>query len=87
MDVNLTRPELSPCLEKLTEHTDPTHRKALSIITAGKEQLACRPRAEMPGFQLIDQIEIDQEVKYQARLKLEAETRAAVVTGQKMYDQ
>jgi hypothetical protein len=86
-EVNFTRPELSPCLEKLTDHTDPKYHKALSIITAGNEQLSRRPRADMPGFQLVDQIEIDQVTKYQGRLKLEAEMRAAITTGQKKYDQ
>jgi hypothetical protein len=87
VEVSFTRPELSPCLERLTDHADPKYQQALSIIIAGKEQLTRRPRADMPGFQLVDQIEIDQEAKYQARLKFEVEMRAAITTGQKKYDE
>ena len=84
--VSFTRPELSLCLKTFTDKTDPNYREALTIITAGKELLAQRPRNDMPGFVLTDPIEIDQEAKYQARLQLEAEMRAAIATGEKKFE-
>jgi len=84
--VSFTRPEVSPCLEKL-KASDPKYKEALAIIQAGREMLASRPRADMPGFELVEQCEIDQEAKYQARLSLESAMRAAISTGQKKYEQ
>ena len=84
--VSFTRPELSPCLAQLGDKTDPKYIEALAIIRAGKDMLARRPRGDMPGFELVDQIEIDQEAKYQAQLKLEAQIRSAIVAGQKKYN-
>jgi hypothetical protein len=40
----------------------------------------------MPGFQLVSDVEIRQEAKYQARLKLESEARAAITSGKKLYE-
>ena len=85
--VSFTRPELSPCLQKLSDKTDPKYKEALAIIQAGKNILAKRPRGDMPNFKLVDQIEIDQEAKYQQRLKLEQQVRAAIAAGRKKYDQ
>lgn len=85
--VSFTRPPLSRCLEKITDKSDPKYRQALAIIESGKQALSQRPRADMPGFELVDPIEIDQEAKYQARLKLEAQMRSAIAAGQKKYDQ
>ena len=47
--VNFTRPELSPILECLAGKKDPRYVEALSIIEAGKEQLARQPREDMLG--------------------------------------
>jgi hypothetical protein len=52
------------------------------IGVAGSEDL----EADMTGFQLVSQTEIDQEAEYQARLKHEAEMRTAFVEGKKKYD-
>ena len=84
--VSFTRPELSPCLEKLSDPGDANYREALAIIRAGQAMLAQRPRADMPGFQLTSQVEIDQEAKYQARLEVEAAMRKSIARGEKQYD-
>ena len=84
--VSFTRPEMSPCLQKLDKN-DPKYKEALAIITAGKQMLAKRPRADMPGFCLVEEIEIRQEAKYQALLKQENEMRRAIADGKKLYQQ
>ncbi len=84
--VSFTRPEVSLCLEKL-DKTDPKYREALEIIRSGKQMLAERPRADMPGFKLVDRVEIDQEAKYQAQLQVEKEMREAIVAGQKKFEE
>ena len=83
--VSFDRPELSPCLEKLTDNTDPKRQEALAIIRAGQELLAHRPEADMPGFQACT---MDQwrEEKYQARLQTELRNRQAIRHGQRLYD-
>jgi hypothetical protein len=81
--VNLTRPEKSPCLAKLTPQDSPAYREALGIIQAGKALLARRPRADMPGFQLVSPTEIQQQQKYRDRLEQEIEMRAAILRGEK----
>lgn len=85
--VSFTRPEMSPCLQRFADKTDPRYTEALAIIRAGKNMLAKRPRADMPGFKLVSRIELDQEAKYQARLKLEAQGQAAIAAGRKKYEQ
>ncbi len=82
-EVNFTRPEKSPCLARLTPHDSPAYREALAIIQAGKDLLARRPRADMPGFQLVSPTEIQQEQKYRDRLEQETEMRAAIIRGEK----
>ncbi len=83
--ISFTRPELSPCLTKLGKQSD-EYREAISIINAGKQMLAQRPRADMPGFKLVDPTEIDQQAKYQAQLETEQKMRAAIAAGQKKYE-
>ena len=80
------RPELSPCLAKFKDKEDPQYEEALSIIRAGKEMLARRPRADMEGFQ---PSETDQrrEAKYLARHESEMRNREAIRTGRKVYDE
>ena len=85
-EVSFTRPELSPCLNKIPDKNNPEYEEALSIIRAGQEMLAQRPRADMPNFQLVSQIEIDQEAKYQARLKAENEMRQSIVGRKRKYE-
>jgi hypothetical protein len=68
LQVNFTRPEQSPCLLRIAERGDPRYREALAILLAGKENLARRPRPDMPGFRSADPRELAQEAKYE-RLK------------------
>ena len=77
--VSFTRPQLSPCLAKLSNPGDSDYREALAIIRSGGQLLARRPRADMTGFRLISPIEIDQQAKYQARLQEEKSMRAAII--------
>jgi hypothetical protein len=81
--VSFTRPELSPCLVKLAERGGPAYEEALALIREGKERLAAVPRADMPGFQLVSEVEIEQERKYQSQLEQEAAMRAAIARGER----
>ncbi len=84
--VSFTRPELSPCLAKFSDQEDPKYRRALEIIRGGQESLALRPRADMPGFVLVDPVEIKQEDKYRARLQTELEMRKSIVDGRRRFE-
>ncbi len=81
--ISFSRPELSPCLAIFTDKQAPRYQETLTLLRIGQERLATHPRADMPGFQLVDQVEINQEKKYQARLQAEARMRAAVLNGQR----
>jgi hypothetical protein len=83
--VNLARPELSPCLQKLATANPTGYDEALTIIRGGAQQLADRPRGDMPGFQLVSPVEIDQQKKYQDRLVQESGMRAAISRGGKRF--
>lgn len=52
--VNLTRPDLSPCLAALPEG-DARRQEALGIIRQGVAALASAPREDMPGWRLVGQ--------------------------------
>ncbi len=84
--ISFTRPEVSPALAKFKDKNDPGYKEALALVRAGKSILDQRPRADMPGFELVDEIEIEQEAKYQARLQLEAAMRQAIANGQRHYE-
>jgi len=84
--ISFTRPEVSPALAKFKDKNDAGYKEALSIIQAGKRTLDQRPRADMPGFELVEQIEIEQEAKYQARLQAETAMRQAIANGQRLYE-
>jgi hypothetical protein len=84
--VSFTRPELSPCLARLADKQAPAFQEALAIIRAGRESLARRPRADMPGFQLVSPVEIRQQEKYEARLREEAAMRESIVRGETRHD-
>jgi hypothetical protein len=85
MQVNLSRPELSPCLSALSGPQSAAYQEALAIIRAGREQLARVPRADMPNFQLVAPVEIEQQVRYQQRLAEENAMRQAIAAGRKRY--
>ena len=78
VSLSFTRPELSPCLEFFTDRSDPGYLEALGIIRSGAAMLGERPRADMPGFQLVSENEILQEAKYQAQLAAEATARQKI---------
>ncbi len=83
--VSFDRPELSPCLAKFGDQTDPHYREALALIRAGAEMLAQRPEADAPGFQpcAIDQW---RDAKYAARQQRERQNREALRTGTKLFE-
>ncbi len=87
--ISFTRPQISPCLARLNklDKNDPKYKEALGIIQAGKEMLARRPRGDMRGFKLVEQLEIIQEAKYQAHFEFDAAVRAAIAGGKKKYEQ
>jgi len=83
--ISFTRPELSPCLTKLAEKKGKLYREAVALIRTGKERLARVPRADMPGFRLVHDVEIEQQKKYDARLDQEARMRAAIAAGERLF--
>ena len=82
--VNLARPDLSPCLASLKDKSDPKYAEALAIIEAGKKMLAERPREDMQGFQILGK-DAEREARYQERAKIEADVRRAILAGEKIY--
>jgi len=83
--VSFERPELSPCLAALAGKDDPKYREALSLINAGKQALARRPRCDMPGF-VPCETDLRREEKFAARREIELRNRAAIRAGEKVYD-
>ncbi|MCX7825195.1 MAG: hypothetical protein N2689_06515 [Verrucomicrobiae bacterium] len=83
--ISFERPELSPCLQKFADKSDPKYQEALAIIRAGQHQLAQRPDADSLSFQPCS---LDQwrEQKYVARRVAEERNREAIRMGRKMYD-
>jgi hypothetical protein len=77
--INFTRPEFSPCLERLADHSDPRYVEALQIIERGRDNLARDPRPDMPNFRLNDPTEVARQQKYDALRKAEADSRAAIL--------
>ncbi|MHB9065328.1 MAG: HzsA-related protein [Pirellulaceae bacterium] len=84
-DVSFDRPELSPLLARFPDRNDPKCREALAIIRAGQQQLARRPRADMPGFVPSDPDQY-RESKFALRREIELENRAAIRRGDKVFD-
>ena len=70
----------------MTDRQSRNHATPQGEFRTGRQMLANRPRTDMPGFRLVDQREIVQEAKYQARLKRELEIRAAIARGEKIYE-
>ena len=84
-EVSFDRPELSPLLARFSDQSDPGYREALAIIQAGQEQLARRPRADMPGFVPSDPDQ-RREAKYAFRREIELDNREAIRRGDKVFD-
>ena len=85
-EVSFDRPELSPLLAKFPDSSDPRYREALAIIQAGQEQLARRPRADMPGF-VPSEPDQRREAKYALRRQIELRNREAIQRGDRVYDE
>ena len=83
--VSFERPELSPCLGKFSDKSDPGYRQALEIIRTGRESLAARPRADMAGFQPCE-ADRRREEKYALRRQAESRNREAIRHGRRVYD-
>ena len=84
--VNFTRPELSPCLARFQDKNDPGYPEALAIIRAGRQMLAKRPRADMPGFQPVSRQDLIRRDKHDFQTKMEAQARQAVLEGKKYHE-
>jgi len=84
--VSFDRPELSPCLAKFEDKTDPGYQEALTIIQAGLTTLAGRPRADMNGFELHG-VEAKREERYAGRRDVEVASRRALSEETRVYDQ
>ncbi|HPS03352.1 MAG TPA: hypothetical protein PLA90_17570, partial [Candidatus Sumerlaeota bacterium] len=72
------RPELSPCLAKLSENKDARYEEALAIVKAGQARLAANPNPGLPGFQPCPTDQA-REKRYQTLLKFQNEVRAAIL--------
>ena len=83
--VSFDRPELSPCLNRLDKN-DPKYAQALELIRAGKEMLAKRPRADMPGFVPCDECQ-RRERKFARRAAFQQKAREAIASGRRVYDE
>ncbi len=82
--ISFDRPELSPCLKKLTVESD-AYREALAIIRAGQNELRDNPEADMPGFVSCAEHQAREE-KYQRLRTRERDRRSAIAQGRKIYD-
>ena len=82
--VSFTRPELSPCLAGLAERNAAGYQEALALVRLGQQRLQAQPRPDMPGFTLVDAVEIAREQRYRARLEQESRMRAAIARGEKL---
>jgi len=83
--LSFDRPEMSGVLSGLAPES-PEHKEALSIICAGKQTLAKKPRLDMPGFRpCVSHAKRDRQ---RARLQaIAAHSRRADRTRAKVYDQ
>ena len=83
--VSFDRPELSACLSKFADKSDPKYVEALAVIRAGRDMLKKRPRADMPGF-VPCPTDQRRQVKYARRRRIEATIRQAIRAGNRVYD-
>ncbi len=84
--INFTRPEHSLCLSGFEDKKNPKYLRALAIIRKGKANIAKHPRLDMPGFKPC--AEDQQRLSYYAkRQEIEKRNRAAIVKGQKVFDE
>jgi len=83
--VDFTRPELSPCLDKIGDPTSAKFKEALAIIQTGAKRLVEHPRGDTLDFTPC-QTDRDREAKYQQRYNLEWRNRQAIRDHKKVYD-
>jgi len=83
--LSFDRPELSPALAKLDKNS-PQYQEALSILQAGKDALAQRPRGDTLDFTPCDK-DRQREDFYRQRMQVEASNRAAIRDGRKLREQ
>ncbi|MEI7732807.1 MAG: hypothetical protein WCO56_24760, partial [Verrucomicrobiota bacterium] len=83
--ISFDRPELSPCLEKISDHQGTNYLAALEIIRAGRQALNECPEADAENF---TPCELDQwrEQKYVARRQREQANRQAIRDGRRVFD-
>ncbi|MHC4627744.1 MAG: HzsA-related protein [Planctomycetota bacterium] len=83
--VSFDRPRLSPCLARFEDRNCPEYLEAVAIIEAGREMLAKRPRADMPGFEACPTDQRRQR-DYAMRQQVEMSSRRAISEGRELYD-
>jgi len=83
--ISFDRPGLSPCLSNFKDKSDPEYHEALGLIQAGKNMLAIRPAADMPGFVACAEDQ-RREAKYAERARIERRNREAMRSGTRAYD-
>jgi hypothetical protein len=81
--LNFTHPEHSRILKGAS--TSEARNKALEIIKTGANRLKTNPRCEMDGFKPCAK-DMEREMRYQKRLKIERDNYEAIRSGKKNYD-
>lgn len=76
------RPGLSPCVQGLGRKA---RREAVEIITAGRDRLRERPRADMDGF-VPCAVDAQRQEKYDVRAAVEMRNRESVYRNTRVYD-
>lgn len=84
--VSFDRPEKSPCLQMLGDASDPRYKKALTIIEAGRAELAAHPEADAAGFIPCPEDQARNK-KYERRRLVELRNRRSASTGERLYDE
>ncbi len=84
LGISFDRPELSPCLDDLAPGSA-AYEEALALIRTGQVELRKRPEADMPSFQRCAE-HLAQQAKHDRLSKREAERRAALSKGERVYD-
>ena len=83
--VSFDRPALSPCLANFKDKNTAQYREALALIQAGRDMLAQRPAADMPGFVACAE-DLRREAKHAERARIERRSRNALRQGLSVYD-
>lgn len=84
--VSFTRPELSPCLAGFGNKANPAYQEALALIRSGQASLAQKPRADMPGFQLVSTEDRCRQERCETLALAETRSREAIAAGATHYD-